>query len=174
MIKYSCDKREYLDLFVQDDSGLYSTKKPISSEQIVKAAKSILEEKISKRINVVKNPQDLYDFLVTKISDKDKEVFYTIYLDYQMRIIEIEESFAGTINSVRVHNREILKKALLLNASGVILAHNHPSGSLNPSDADIDVTRNLASALNYIDVNVIDHIIIGAGNFFSMKENSRI
>ena len=94
-----------------------------------------------------------------------------LYLDNRHRLIAFEELFRGTIDRAGVHPREVLRQTLSHNAAAVILAHNHPSGVLEPSQADELITRRLKEALALLDVRVLDHFIIGDGVCFSFCEH---
>lgn len=106
-------------------------------------------------------------FLNMALADKEREVFIVMFLDIQNRIIESVELFAGTVDGAAVYPREVVKAAISLNASRVILAHNHPSGETNPSQADKNITQRIQSALSLVDIKVIDHIIVGGDKNFS-------
>jgi len=100
----------------------------------------------------------------------DHESFHVLFLDVRMRLIACEEMFRGTIDQAPVFPREVAKEAILRAAAGVVLAHNHPSGVAQPSNADIRVTQQLTQALALVEVSVIDHLIIGSGGeWCSMK-----
>lgn len=103
-------------------------------------------------------------FCELRMAGKEREEFLVLYLNAQHELIEDKVEFVGTINSAAVYPREIAKSALLKNAAAVILCHNHPSGNLDPSEADISLTKDLTDALRLIDVRVIDHIIVGNGS----------
>ena len=92
------------------------------------------------------------------------------FLDTRHRVIVLETLFYGTINSAAVYPREILKRALALNASAVILSHNHPSGDPEPSQADIRITQTIKQALELIDIKCLDHMIVGQGQIVSLAE----
>jgi DNA repair protein RadC len=104
------------------------------------------------------------------MSKYEREVFGSIFLNTQYRIISFEELFYGTINAANIHPREVVKRALELNAAAIIFVHNHPSGDSSPSDADVQITIVLREALNLIDVRVLDHIVVGANECVSMTE----
>jgi len=110
-------------------------------------------------------------FLLAQLRDRPYEVFCCLYLDKRHRLIRFEELFRGTIDGAGVHPREVLRQTLLHNAAAVILAHNHPSGVLEPSQADEFITRRLREALALVDVRVLDHIIVGDGHCFSFSEH---
>ena len=93
-----------------------------------------------------------------------------LFLDVQNRVIAAEEMFRGTLTQTSVYPREVVKRALALNAAAVILAHNHPSGSIEPSRADEALTQTLRAALGLIDCRVLDHVIVGGNSVTSMAE----
>jgi DNA repair protein RadC len=115
-------------------------------------------------------PKDLCAFLHTQLRDKPYELFCVLYVDVHNRLIKFEELFRGTVNESGVHPREVAREALRQNAFGVILAHNHPSGLPEPSLADMEVTRLLQKALALLDVQVLDHIIVGDRRCVSFKD----
>src|SRR5580704_10692985 len=116
-------------------------------------------------------PEATRNFLVAQLRDRPYEVFCCLYLDSRNRLIAFEELFRGTIDRAGVHPREVLRQVLLHNAAAVMFAHNHPSGVLEPSTADELITRRLRDALALVDVQVLDHFIIGDGQCFSFCEN---
>lgn len=119
----------------------------------------------------IKSPQDVYDYLRFHYKGKHIEEFIVVYLDSAHKVIEVKSLFTGTIDKSAVYIRELIKEVLDLKSSALILAHNHPSGSTKPSEEDIQVSRKIKKALNYIEVELIDHIICGDGNFYSLKEH---
>ena len=119
-------------------------------------------------------PDATRTFLLAQLRDRPYEVFCCLYLDNRHRLIAFEELFRGTIDRAGVHPREVLRQTLLHNAAAVILAHNHPSGVLEPSQADELITRRLKEALALVDVRVLDHFIIGDGHCYSFAEAGRL
>jgi DNA repair protein RadC len=115
-------------------------------------------------------PETTRSFLLAQLRDRPYEVFCCLYLDNRHRLLAFEELFRGTIDRAGVHPREVLRQTLAHNAAAVIFAHNHPSGVLEPSQADELITRRLRDALALIDVRVLDHFIIGDGSCFSFTE----
>ncbi len=113
------------------------------------------------RKNILKSSEDTERFLISQLREHPQEVFACLFLDNAYRIIQFEKLFTGTINFTSVYPREIVRRALHHNAAAVIFAHNHPSGISEPSKADQRMTECLISALNLIDVKVLDHIVIG-------------
>jgi DNA repair protein RadC len=116
-------------------------------------------------------PDATRKFLLAQLRDRPYEVFCCLYLDNRHRLIAFEELFRGTIDGASVHPREVLRQTMLHNAVAVILAHNHPSGILEPSQADEYITRRLKDALALVDVRVLDHFIVGEGHCFSFAEH---
>ena len=116
-------------------------------------------------------PEVTRTFLLAQLRDRPYEVFCCLYLDNRHRLIGFEELFRGTIDRAGVHPREVLRATLAHNAAAVMFAHNHPSGVLEPSQADELITRRLKEALALIDVRVLDHFIVGDGHCFSFCEH---
>lgn len=116
------------------------------------------------------NPQATRDFLHMKLRDLRHEVFCCLYLDNRNRVIAFEELFRGTVDGASVHPREVVKRALAHNAAALILAHNHPSGVAEPSQADELITRRLKEALSLVDIRVLDHLVVGDGKCESFAE----
>jgi DNA repair protein RadC len=109
------------------------------------------------------------------LHEKATEEFYGIYLSTKNDVIGIEMISRGTLNASLVHPREVFKGAILANANALILAHNHPSGNVEPSNADKQVTALLVNAGNILDVKILDHVIIGSkGGYYSFRDHSLI
>ena len=119
---------------------------------------------------VFTSPQMVKDYLRMHIGALPHEVFSVMFLDSQQRLIVCEEMFRGTLSQTSVYPREVVKRALALNAASVILAHNHPSGVLEPSRADELLTQTLKSSLALVDVRVLDHFVVSAGGALSFAE----
>lgn len=119
---------------------------------------------------VLANPKATRDFLQIRLRDLTHEVFCCVYLDNRNRVIGFEELFRGTLDGASVHPREVVKHALARNAAAVILAHNHPSGVAEPSQADEIITHRLKEALGLVDIRVLDHIVVGDGSCESFAE----
>jgi DNA repair protein RadC len=116
------------------------------------------------------NPRATREFLRLQLRDRDHEVFCCLFLDNRHRVIAFDEVFRGTIDGASVHPREVVKLALARNAAAVILAHNHPSGVAEPSQADELITGRLRDALALVDIRVLDHIVVGDGACVSFAE----
>ena len=119
---------------------------------------------------VFDTPGRVKDYLALHLAGRDQEVFVVLFLDSQHRLLRLEEMFHGTLTQTSVYPREVVKRALALNAGAVVLAHNHPSGVAEPSRADEHLTQTLKAALQLVDVRVLDHLIVGAGSVSSMAE----
>jgi len=120
------------------------------------------------------SPRATSDFLTAKLRDLEHEVFCCLYLDKRHRLIEFQELFRGTIDGASVHPREIVKLALQRNSAAVIVAHNHPSGVAEPSQADELITQRVKDALALVDIRLLDHIIVGDGVSVSLAERGLI
>jgi len=120
------------------------------------------------------DPRATREYLRVKMRDLPHEIFAAIYLDNRNRVIKYSELFRGTIDGATVHPREVVKEALAYNAAAVILAHNHPSGVAEPSQADELITRRLKEALATVDIRVLDHLVIGDGRVESMAERGMV
>ena len=114
-----------------------------------------------KRNDCLTSPVDTRAYLHSQLRDRKHEVFACVMLDNRNRVIVFREMFRGTIDGASVYPREVVKQALADNAAGVILAHNHPSGITEPSQADLAITERLKKALELVDIRVLDHVIIG-------------
>jgi len=120
--------------------------------------------------SVMDNPGSVSEYLISQLRHLKREVFACLLLDNKHCVLGFEILFQGSISSAQVHPREVLKTALSYNAAAIILAHNHPSGIAEPSMADRQITERLINALALIEVNVIDHIIIGSATPVSFAE----
>jgi DNA repair protein RadC len=119
---------------------------------------------------VFDSPGRVKDYLALHLGGRSQEVFAVLFLDGQHKLIRLEEMFRGTLTQTSVYPREVVKRALTLNAGAVVLAHNHPSGLAEPSRADEYLTQTLKSALQLVDVRVLDHIVVGQGQTVSLAE----
>jgi len=115
-------------------------------------------------------PEDAGRFLLAKLRRYPHEVFACLFLDNKHRVLAFEEMFRGTIDGAAVYPREVVRRSLEHNAAALILAHNHPSGVAEPSEADRSITRRLVEALGLVDIRVLDHLVIGDGSWVSLAE----
>ena len=135
------------------------------AKPIIGASKELLKRALCEQMksrDVLNSPQAVQDYLRLAMGHLEHEVFTVIFLDSQNRLIESCEMFRGTLNQASVYPREVVKKAMQVNACAVILVHNHPSGLTTPSDADRSLTKTLKKSLALVDVRVLDHFIVGA------------
>lgn len=138
-------------------------------QAIFEMSRRALAEEMQAR-DVMNSPRQVRDFLRLKLGGLPREVFLVIFLDAQNRVLAHEEMFAGTLTQTSVHPREIVKRALYYNAGAVILAHNHPSGVAEPSRADEMITAQLKTALDLVDVRVLDHFVVAGNTTLSFAE----
>lgn len=126
-----------------------------------------MEEKLTpgRRIS---SPTESQDFLLARLRDRPHEVFCCLYMDNRHRVLAFEELFRGTIDCTTVYPREVVCQALQRNAAAVIIAHNHPSGVAEPSEADRLITRRIRDALDLVDVRLLDHFVVGDGTCVSL------
>lgn len=120
------------------------------------------------------SPQAVKQYLKLLIGNKSYESFAVLFLDTQNRLISSEELFRGTLSHASVYPREVVKSALHHNAAGIILAHNHPSGNCQPSQADHSLTQTLKTALSLVDIRVLDHFIVANPHVYSFAEHGEI
>lgn len=140
---------------------------------VLELAKRVQLEKLERKA-VLGRPQAVKDYLGLLLQGRAQEVFVVLFLDSQNRLILADELFRGTLNQTAVYPREVLRRALELNAAAVILAHNHPSGVAEPSQADRVLTDALRAALRPLDMPVLDHIIVAGGCSYSFAEHGHL
>jgi DNA repair protein RadC len=143
--------------------------KYVQLQAVLEMARRALGEKM-KAEDALTSPGAVKDYLRLALAGREHEVFVAVLLDAQNRVIAVEELFRGTLTQTSVYPREVVKQALHHNAAAVIFAHNHPSGTAEPSGADQVLTQALKSALALVDVRVLDHFIIGGGAALSFAE----
>ena len=125
--------------------------------------------------NPLLSPEMTKDFLQSQLSDAEREIFMVIFLDNQHRGgVKHSRMFSGTLRHVEVHPREIVREAIKVNAAAVILAHNHPSGCAEPSKADKEITERIIKCCQFMDIRVLDHFIVGRGEYVSLAERGWI
>ncbi|KLU77288.1 hypothetical protein AB192_18985 [Aliivibrio fischeri] len=144
-----------------------------NEKMILAEAASIIEVKI-RNTSALTSPDLAAELCVNRLVHQEREVFAILMLDNQHRLIKFVEHSVGSISSASVYPREVLKSVLHYNAAAVIFAHNHPSGVAEPSDADRRITARLSSALELIDVKVLDHFVIGVGETVSFAKRGWI
>ena len=162
--------RPLSDLFLGDDV-------PDDVKLRLRASRALVQRWMledMRRQPLLQNPRAVRDYLSVHYAGQEREIFGVMFLDNRHRLIALEEMFAGTVDGASVHPREVVKRALKLNAAAVILAHNHPSGVAEPSQADELITVRIRDALALVDIRVLDHIVVGSGTCVSMAERGLI
>jgi DNA repair protein RadC len=143
--------------------------KYVQFQAVLELARRYMSERLAET-DALTNSDLTRDYLRARLRDYTHEVFACLYLDNQHRVTAMEELFQGTIDGAAVYPREVVKRCLHNNAAAVIFAHNHPSGLAEPSQADIAITQRLKTALNTIDVRVLDHVVVGRTEVVSLAE----
>jgi DNA repair protein RadC len=129
-----------------------------------------MEKGIQSR-DLLSSPQVVFDYLKVALKGLADEEFKMLFLDSRNQLISMDGLKAGTVNRSVVFPRKVVERALYHHAAGVIIAHNHPAGSLEPSVEDQDITKAIQDALRTVDIKLLDHIIIGGNKYFSFKES---
>ena len=166
----STDVCEREDRFADLKPSLLSAEE---KQSLVTLALDILKQR-HRAGRVLSSPNDTRAYLQLKLADRKAEMFGCLFLTNRHRIIEVAELFQGTIDGASVHPRVVVQKALEVNAAAVVFFHNHPSQVAEPSHADEAITRRLKDALALVDVRVLDHFVVAAGETFSFAESGRI
>ena len=139
-------------------------------DRAIYRAMRLLEGRLRKPGAAFNSPGAVKQFLTLSLAGYEREVFSVLWLDTQHRLIAAEHLFAGTLSQTSVYPREVLKRALQLNAAAVIFAHNHPSGEAAPSQSDQMLTDSLKQALALIDVRMLDHVSVAGAGTLSFAE----
>jgi DNA repair protein RadC len=164
------DVAEELDatdrLYIRGD---YDELRAATTAEIIAAARRAMTRRVH-RGTAMSSPRAVREFLAVKLGTLEHEIFAVLLLDTRHRLIEYVELFRGTINGASVHPREVVKLALARNAAALVLAHPHPSGSPEPSQADELITQRLKEALALVDIAVLDHVIVAGGETVSFAE----
>lgn len=153
-------------LFVYEPSGVYRSATPA---EITDVALFQMRQDMSD-LELMSSPELVRKFLQLRIGALPHEVFCVMFVDCHNRLLAFEEMFRGSVSQTSVYPREVVKRGLELNASGVILSHNHPGGSVRPSVADQRLTRTLSEALGLVDIRVLDHVIVSANEHLSFAQ----
>ena len=161
-----------MNAFIRDSEGAY---KPAKSNEIIDLAKQIISSRLCRTEDIeITSPTAVMQYLQLQLGAMEKEIFGAMFLDTRHRLIEFKKLFYGTIDGASVHPREVVKRSLQVNAAAVIFSHNHPSGVAEPSQADIQITGRLKSALALVDVRVLDHIVVAAGDCVSLAQRGHL
>lgn len=149
--------------------GLGGSAKRAQLLAVLELARRALAERLRER-EVFGHPEAVKHYLQLHLARRSHEIFAVMFLDSQNRLLALEELFRGTLTQTSVYPREVVLHALKHQAAAVVLAHNHPSGTVQPSRADEALTQTLKAALALVDVRVLDHVIVGPGQALSMAE----
>jgi len=149
--------------------GLGGTAKRTQVAAVLELARRALAQRLRER-ETLSSPQEVKHYLQLQLGARPHEVFAVMFLDAQNRLLAMEELFRGTLTQASVYPREVVVRALHHGAAAVLLAHNHPSGEVEPSEPDLALTRNLRAALALVDIRVLDHVIVAPGRALSMAE----
>jgi DNA repair protein RadC len=147
--------------------------KYVQLQAVLEMSRRALQEEM-RRGDALNSPRAVRDYLRLLLGGRQQEVFLALFLDTQHRVIASEELFHGTLSQTSVYPREVVKRALAHNAAAVILAHNHPSGVTEPSQADQLLTAALKQSLGLVDVRVLDHFVVAGGQTLSFAEKGLI
>ena len=158
---------------LRDTQGNYNIK-GITPNALLSLAADILAENTAKMGKQFTTPEITEKFIKLKIGLDKSEVFCVLFLDNRHRLISFDRMFEGTINGANIYPREVVKRALSHNAAAMIIAHNHPSGDCEPSEADKRITSRLKAALELIDVRILDHLIVSADNSYSFANHGQL
>lgn len=139
-------------------------------DAVIAAALAILHARLRQPGTLFDSPSGVRQYLALHLAGREREAFGVMFLDAQHALIAFELLFEGTLTQTSVYPREVVKRALEVNASAVILTHNHPSGVAEPSRADEFLTSTLKASLNLVDVRTLDHIIVGGRDCVSLAE----
>ncbi|MDR6538954.1 DNA repair protein RadC [Variovorax soli] len=153
--------------------GLGGSAKRSNLAAVLELARRAVAQRLRERA-LFESPEAVKHYVQLQLASRPHEVFAALFLDAQHRLIALEELFRGTLTQTSVYPREVVSRALHHHAAAVILAHNHPSGCVEPSRADESLTQTLRAALALIDVRVLDHVIVAPGQSLSMAERGLI
>ncbi|AYK18873.1 RadC family protein [Aeromonas sp. 82P] len=156
-------------LIAGEQPGTYLVTDLVNEDDLLNIANQIARQKLAKGVAIT-DKHLAQQALQTLLQSREHEVFAMLFLDNQHRILAYEELFRGTLSSASVYPREVVKRALALNAAALMLVHNHPSGHPEPSRADIEITQRLQSALALVDIRTLDHLVVGGEGIVSLAE----
>ena len=157
-------------LLVRDVDGQY---RPARADEVLHRARRVLSQRV-RRGATMSSPEAVKDYLRVEIGALEHEVFCVLFLDAQHRIIALKQMFRGTVTQTSVYPREVVKEALACNSAALVLAHNHPSRSVEPSRADEYLTQTLKTALALVDVRVLDHLVAAGADVCSFAERGLV
>lgn len=163
-------------VFTRQSDGTYRFQRnrtAIAECHILAAAEDILRLRLERQ-GTLRTPRDAAEFLRLRIGHLVHEEFHALWLDTRHGVLAAERLFNGTVDGTAVHAREVVRRALEINASAAVLAHNHPSGVSEPSSSDLLITEELKNAFGLIGVRLLDHLVVSAGATVSLAERGAV
>ncbi|HFD2063886.1 TPA: DNA repair protein RadC [Serratia marcescens] len=149
---------------------LFAAELPASAQHTIREALTLLERQLREPGALFTSSHAVRDWLRLQLASLEREEFTALFLDNQHRLIAHDTLFTGTINHTQVHPREVVKAGLKHNCAAVIVAHCHPSGVAEPSNADRQVTTRIQQALGLVDIRLLDHLVVGGMEIVSFSE----
>lgn len=163
----------------QNDAQRSGTRPPPTSrvlspkeERQIEAARQLLQTRLMNGLGLRPRPEDFREYLYLRLADEPREHFMVLFLTHQRELISDDVLFSGSLAKVPVFIREIVREALLRNAAGVIVAHNHPTGPARPSPADLACHAAIVAALDVVEIELVDDIIVAREGTWSHREDS--
>ncbi|WP_019939906.1 RadC family protein [Bordetella sp. FB-8] len=160
---------EHAALCVRDAAGL----RPATPIEIMDAGRRAIDASIPRGAQL-NHPDQVKDYFLAKLGGMQREVMGIAYLTNQLQLIAYEEPFGGTLSQCAAYPREVVKRALQLNAAAILIGHPHPSGLASPSSADIEFTRQIQKALQLVDVRLLDHVIVAGNQVVSLAQQGHM
>ena len=142
----------------------------VQLQAVMELGQRYLKDVMKRETDPINSTDKMRDYLVYRLGDKQREIFACIFLDNRHRVLKYVELFSGTIDTASVYPREIIKMALQMNAAALAVAHNHPSGIVEPSEADKSITQKIKSACELVDIRLLDHFILSGDRSLSFAE----
>lgn len=143
--------------------------KALNLMAVVELAMRLLREEVLEQ-KIFNHPRKISDWLNLEIGFSSQEEFMVLFLDHRLQLLRFKKMFKGTLNQSLVHPRDVFREAAHSNAAALVLVHNHPGGSLEPSHADIEMTQHFVEAGKFLEIQVIDHLIVSKGAYCSIRE----
>ena len=160
---------------LNESTGRYTVRGQVSAKAIIEQATRILAKRLTRSgSKPFTSPDAVRQFVQLQLADRERESFACLFLDNRHRILGMRELFQGTVDGTSVYPRVVVQEALEINAAAVILYHNHPSGVAEPSQADEMITRRLKSALELVDIRLLDHFVVATGDSVSLAARGLI
>ena len=156
-------------LIAGETPGTYRVTDLVTDDDLLTIAQAVARQKLAKGVAIT-DKNLAHQALQGLLQIRDREVFAALFLDNQHRILAYEELFLGTLSAATVYPRDVVKRALHHNAATLMLVHNHPSGYPEPSRADIEITHRLQTALELVDIRLLDHLVVATEGIVSLAE----